>query len=284
MSVSAVIHCHRDERIVNCIDDLRRNHGNHEVVAVLTETSQNVQRLIEGRKVKIAWAPVGNLSRSTNIGIAASTHDHIAILDSDVRCSDGYLDIVDRDLEKHMLIRTHMDFQHRNVLESLVAELRSYVYSKNVFYCPAIAFRKELKDHIGGYFFNDQVWWTEDAEIDHRIQKAGLPIHREPDAVVTHDPESISHDLRGAYKIGRGKFAQVLYANRDTFEEKVGNVLKHILSGESVVALLELARQKSVSTALYSVVWQTIYLLGYHRERIGHLLHTQNSGPFVMKD
>lgn len=273
MSVSAVIHCHQDERIARCIDDLHHNDGDHEIIAVLTETSQNVQRVIDGTGAKIVWAPVGNLSRSTNLGIEASTHDHIAILDSDVRCSDGYLDVVDRALDEHMLVKTNIVFEHRNLLEKIVAELRAYVYAQDVFYCPAIALRKELKNSIGGYFFNDQVWWTEDAEINHRIKKAGLPLHREPNATVIHDPVSMGYDLKSAYKIGRGKFSQVLFARRDTFEENITNIAKRLLSGESLAEFVKIGREKSLLTAGYSVIWQLVYHLGYHREKIQHQLY-----------
>lgn len=268
MSVSAIIRCHQDERILRCIDDLKQCEGNHEIVAVLTETSDRLRSVLNGTAVTTALAPVGNLSKSTNIGIEASKHDRVVILDSDLRCSEGYLDIVDNALEQHPLVKTAIRFEHRKFLERLVAEYRDYIHSLDLFYCPGAAFHKSLKDQIGGHYFNDAVWWTEDAEMNFRVKKTGLPIHREQSAILTHDAESMLYDLKGAYKIGRGKFSQVLHANRDTYEENIGSTLQRVVTGESLSRFIDLAKKKSFPTALYSILWQGMYYLGYYRERI----------------
>jgi len=272
MSVSAIIRCHQDERILRCINDLRQSNGYHEIVAVLTETSDNIRSLLHSTDITMVTAPVGNLSRSTNIGIAVSRNDRLVILDSDLRCSEGYLDVVDQALDSHPLVKTAIRFEHRTNLERMVAEYRDFIHSPDLFYCPGAAFQKSLKNHIGGHFFNDNVWWTEDSEMSFRVKKAGLPIYREKGAVLTHDPESMPYDLKGAHKIGRGKYSQVLYTNRDTFEENIGNVFRRLLSGESAAQFLRLAREKSLSTALYSIVWQAMYYSGYYRARIARWL------------
>jgi len=179
---------------------------------------------------------------------------------------------VDRDLNDHLLVKTRINFPWNDRRGKMVAQLRDYTHRQNLFYCPGIAFRKELKNLIGGHFFNDQVWWSDDAEMNHRIQKAGLPFYREEGVSLTHDPESMQHDLRGADKLGRGKFAQVMHAGRDTYEEHIIPLLKRMLSGESAANILKIAQQESIPTALYSILWQAVYLYGYHREKIRHLL------------
>lgn len=270
MAISAIIRCHEDPRVLECIETLRENETVYEVVVVLTETSQKIAALLKNiPEVKIAWASVGNLSKSSNIGIEASSCDKFAILDADVRCSGGYLDILDRDLDHYLLVKPQIIFESQKKIEGIIAKLKEYVYQSGVFYCPGIAFRKELKNHIGGYYFDDNVWWTEDAEMNYRIKKAGLPIYHEKEAVVNHAPESFQHDLKSAYKIGQGKYSQVVHTGRDTYEENIRNTLKRILNGETFKNLWDLYKHsKSLGVLIYSLIWNLFYYFGYYEAKI----------------
>lgn len=269
MSISAVFRCHEDSRIFDCIADLESNDCEHEVVAVVTETSQDVaEKLGLVPNCTVVTAPVGNLSRSSNMGIAASRYDRYVMLDCDLSIGPRYLDIIDKALDDNVLVKSRINFGFSNFPERLVAELRTYVHQQDLAYCPGLAFRHDLADKIDGHFFNDRVWWTEDAELNFRIKRAGIPLFRADNAVLCHDPEGWRHDLSGAYKIGRGKHSQVVHAGRDTFEENAMNVLRRLLSGEQFKQLLELAQKASPETAIYSMVWDLFYYLGYYRERI----------------
>lgn len=277
MTISAIIRCHEDPRVLDCIKSMEANEVDYEVVVALTETSHAVAELLRDvPKVCTVPAPVGNLSASSNIGIAVSQHDKVVLLDADLICDPGYLDALDAALEEHMLVRSNIQFAHYTPSQRLVAELRDYVYSTGVFYCPGAAFRKELSRHIGGHFFNDSVWWTEDAELNFRIEKAGLNSHLAEDAVVTHLPERLGKDLRGAHKIGMGKHSQVLFANRDTFEEGVLNTAKRLFSGKTLKDIAAIHRHTgSISTVAYSLVWTYMYYMGYYRSLIGNKLKRQ---------
>ncbi len=274
MPVSAIIRCHEDPRVVRCAETLQENSGQHEIVVVLTETSLRVADLLKDvPNVKIVWAPVGNLSKSSNIGIDASANDKVVILDANLVCSPEYLDIIDSDLDAHPLVKTKITFKVRNLIEQIAATLRNYVYQSNVFYCPGVAFTHDLKNHIGGHFFNDNVWWTEDAEMNHRIQHAGIPIYYEDRAEIIHAPESIFHDLQSAHKIGQGKYSQVVYAGRDTFEESLSKTIARLLNGKIFKSLTDLYRySKSPSVVAYSILWNMLYYLGYYRTLLKHKL------------
>lgn len=270
MAISAIIRCHEDSRVLKCIETLRQNQTAYEIVVVLTETSQKIAALLKNIPgVKIAWAPVGNLSKSSNLGIEASSYDKFAILDADIECSSGYLDILDRDLNHHLLVKPQIIFESQKRIEQTIAKLKEYVYQSGVFYCPGIAFRKELKNYIGGYYFDNNVCWTEDSEMDYRIKKAGLSIYYEEEGAVIHSSEGLRHDLKSAYKIGQGKYSQILYTNRDTNEENIRNTLKRLVNGETFRYFADLYRySKSLRVVIYSAIWNLFYYLGYYMAKI----------------
>ncbi|MDD4351805.1 MAG: glycosyltransferase [Candidatus Gracilibacteria bacterium] len=277
MPVSAIIRCHRDHRIFDCIADLDNNSETHELIAVLTNDSLELAaELRESRKdVKLLFAPYNNLSRSTNIGIEASKNDKLLILDSDLRCSQNALDKLDVLLEKYEIVKSKLEFNWNSFSEKLVSELRAFIHSlpENC-YCPGLALRKDIKEVMGGHFFNDKVWWTEDAEFNFRRQQAGVDYYRTNEVIFTHLPENMPHDLNGAYKIGRGKYSQVLFAGRNTFEEELHNIFKKFFKGQIFQEYAKLLVEKGLAVSMYSLLWDLSYYLGYYRERLQRRKHS----------
>jgi glycosyltransferase involved in cell wall biosynthesis len=266
MAISAIIRCHLDDRVCDLVEALRGPGLEYEIVVVLTEASDALRDRLLGRdRVKVCRAPAGNLSMSTNMGIEASRYDRVVILDADVRCSPDYLRHMDNALDRSALVRSDIEFAHSGFGSRLVADLRHYVYHSGVFFCPGAAFRKDIKPLVGGRFFNDRVWWTEDADLNYRIKQAGLRHRFEPAARLVHAPVSVTYDLRGAVKIGAGKFSQVLYADRRSFEESPRAVLGRLLSGRTARQLADIARSKGVFVAVYFVLFSFAYYYGYYR-------------------
>lgn len=245
----------------------------YEVVVALTECSHQTAELLKGiDKVRVVPAPLNNLSASSCIGIEATQYDKVVLLDADVKCAPGYLQALDSALNDNALVRSNIQFDHNSWATRIVAEMRTYVYASGVFYCPGAALQKGVREKIGGHFFNDAVWWTEDAEMNFRIKNAGIPVHFAEDAVLRHAPEPMLRDLRGAQKIGRGKYSQVQYAGRDTFEEGVWNTLQRVLTGESFKRLADIAQQKGPDVAVYNLGWNFMYYLGYYRSLLENSL------------
>ena len=273
MPISAVIRCHEDPEIKECISSLLNCDQSHEIVAVLTETSRQIGDLIKKMpQTKIVWAPVGNLSVSSNLGIESSSNDRVVILDSDLTFSNRYLDVIDTALDNNALVKSAITFQSTNYLEHIIGTLRQSVYDSGVFYCPGVAFRKDVKEKIGDHFFNDRVWWTEDAELNFRIKMAGIPIYYEPNALVIHQPVGIKHDLNAAYKIGQGKYSQVLYAQRKTYEEGLLNTARRIISGKTINSMVDLyKRTNSLGIVSYDAIWSFLYYTGYYKALVQNI-------------
>jgi cellulose synthase/poly-beta-1,6-N-acetylglucosamine synthase-like glycosyltransferase len=131
-----------------------------------------------------------------------------------------------------------------------------------------MGFRRELKDYVGGYYFNENVYWTEDAELTFRIHKTTLSIKRREDAIVVHDPESLPYDLKGAFKIGSGKFSQLVHAGRSWQEESIVTGFKHLLGGKTLRECVQIAQTKSVATAIYALIWKVFYYAGHWYKRL----------------
>ena len=271
MSVSVIIPCHKDTRIFRCIESLGTPSCSYEIIVILTESSKVlVPKLSLIPNVVIAWAPVGNLARSLNIGFEASKNECILILNADVTCSPGYINTMYAALETRVLAKATIRHMYRTHFERVVGQLRDFVHSMEVFYGPTVAFRRDLLSNIGGHLFNDRVWWSEDGELSHRISNAGLRIERITDAEVVHEPEGIWHDLKGAFRIGRGKFAQILYAGRSRSDESLWLAALRIANGKTLGNYMETWKKTNLTTTLYAVLWDIVFYAGYWKERITH--------------
>lgn len=68
-----------------------------------------------------------------------------------------------------------------------------------------MAFRKNIVDQIDGYYFDEQINWTEDYDFDARVRKANLSIGYDDSARVVHPALSLYGDLKSSYNYGKGQ-------------------------------------------------------------------------------
>ena len=121
---------------------------------------------------------------------------------------------------------------------------------------------------IGGFLFNEAVPWAEDAELNCRIQKAGISLAFVKDAFVYHAPTSVFHDLRAAFRIGMGKRVSVERAGRFP-DEDILFVFKKLLTGDSIRNLLTITAYKGAIVGSYSILWNLFYHAGYLFQKYG---------------
>ena len=165
--------------------------------------------------------------------------------------------------------RIHFHYDDKKPLTKLVANARDFINSSPTrAFTPGLALNKDIKESLGGHFFNEQVRWAEDSEFSYRLHKNGLNFVYIPDATINHPPVSLKHDLRGAFLIGLSKRRAVDFGIREGNED-LTPTFRRIVSGESFQRKREVLEQKDLSTAAYLTLWDLFYNLGYNLRRLG---------------
>lgn len=258
MKLSIIIKCSDDERIFRCLKSIDED---VEVVVAMTP-NKKLENRFKQMGIKYCITPKGNLSVTSNAGIRLATHDKFIIMDSDSVFKKRCIRKLNEKLESNLVVRPRIVFlmQKNSLLSQVLANGRDFENRKElVAYTPGLGLRKELTKHIGRFFFQEKVCWSEDSELDNRIKEAKIPICEVPEAVVYHDPVTLRHELRGAFQFGVGKRQAVVFSG----EEGV-SLLKNFLQGNQLKYGLALFREKGILTVLYMVVWKFFYNLGYY--------------------
>lgn len=262
MKLSVIIKCSNDERIFRCLKSI-----DEEVEIIIAMTpNKRLERIFSKMKIKHCITPRGNLSVTSNAGIEMATHDVFILMDSDSVFEKGCLRQIYEKLRTNLVVKPKIIFLARkgSLLSQILASGRDYENRKElVAYTPGLGLSKKLARHIGGYFFQEKVCWSEDSELDNRIKKAKIPIYDLSEATLYHDPVTLKHELRGAFQFGVGKRQAVIFSH----EEGV-NFLKSMLSGGKFKYICDLSRTKGGLTVLYMTVWKFFYYLGYYYQTI----------------
>jgi GT2 family glycosyltransferase len=209
VDLSVVITCRDDRRIV---DAVRSVDVDAEIVIVLNGSPARFAvglRRELGERVRIESLPRPNRARSVERGIAAASCDRILLMDADCRFASGSVAAMLRAFERGS--PGEEIYKGRLVYESgatrasaLVARSRAQRNLRLSAYKPALAFSRQLSPRLGGYFFDPRLIWKSDAELDHRIRRAGLRIVPVDDCVVRHAALTLRSDLYSSFHYGVG--------------------------------------------------------------------------------
>jgi glycosyltransferase involved in cell wall biosynthesis len=266
MELSVVIRCKDDERVFDCINSIDED---VEIIVVLNENDIFKHKL-EQMGVSCCVSPPENLSTVSNIGFLAAKADKVIITDSDTIFYPGCIKKMDDALNDHKVVRAKLLFRSCKDIRfsDIVSEARDFVNSLPLVYTPGIAVRKDILPEVGGFLFNENVPFAVDADLNYRINKAGLDVSFLSDAIIQHDCEVLKHDLKAARRIGRGcrKSAESLgkyYNNSD--ENAIGKYLK----GVKTRHYPDLIRDKGIKVFLYQIVWDFNFYFGYNCQRLG---------------
>lgn len=266
---SIVIKCCQDYRIFSCLNSIDID---CEIIVSLAGNGDLLEKEIRNkyRNVRIVEAPKGNLGLSTNLGIHASSGNALVIMDSDARFKQGTLAKIAKHLRNHLVVKPRIIYESLAVVtgSKMVAITRQQFNDSEVrALTPGLAFRKEVSDYIGGYYFDESVCFTEDAALDWRIRRAGIPIRFVPEAIVYHAPTSVWHDLRAGYRMGYGYCQAIKFAGR-VKDRSMSSMVSQLITGRWLIAYREYIKRNGLCAASYQVFWNLCYHFGFLSESL----------------
>ncbi len=133
----------------------------------------------------------------------------------------------------------------------------------DVIFTPGIGLKKEILPLIEGYYFNEKVPFGVDAELDFRIKNKSISYKILNSAIVYHEPEKLTHDLKAAFRIGKGcKIGILLLSRNRQFSDKMIE-----LKAVKKSMYKNIIRRKGIFVFLYQLVWDFFYQLGWKCER-----------------
>lgn len=265
--VTVVIASSEDEAVFDCIDSVN---GEAKVVVSLTPYASIENRLLR-LNIPFVVVPRGNLGVTFNRGIELAETNKVIIMTADVVFTPGAIAKLTAGLDQYDACKARLLFQYNGAqpLSRVVASARDFINSSPTrVFTPGLALSKDIKDRMGGQFFNEQVRWAEDSEFSYRFYKNGLRFGYIEDAVVEHPSVSVRHDLTGAFLIGLSKRRAVDLGIREG-DEDIIPTLKRVLSGETLRRRRKLYQEKGIDTLLYMLVWDLFYNSGYNLRKLG---------------
>jgi len=248
LPVSIVIPCADDTRIKNCLASIDEK---VETIVVFNGATKEVKKIVKNHNVKIVEIPERNLAKALNAGIAKSKNKKIIFMDSDCRFEKGAIRKLYEGLTNYSVVKGKVVFESNSYMSGIIANVRDYSYYDTPKpYNPFLGINKDIKKLIGNYFFDSDIHWTEDADLNTRLKNADIKVNYLFNARVFHPPLSLTHDLRSAFRYGIGKRIRVEFGKTDgmgTHYTKVSDVIN----------------KKGLSAGIYYFVWNIFYSLGY---------------------
>lgn len=270
LPITVVIPVSSDKRIVRCIDSVDEN---VEIIVVLNNnpTMEVVDAVRMNKRCKIITMDEKgcNLARVFNEGIKSATYEKVMLMNSDCIFQPGLIGEAAKQLDCYDVVKARVVFGYANYAQYLVSRCRYLFHhifdgGKNL-YGPGLSFRKGISSMIGGYFFDERMGWGEDGELSNRINFSSLNILILNQNIL-HEKEGMAHDLKIAYKIGRGSGIK----NREN-GVSVGNALvadfMHISTDYK--RQFGLARKHGgLAIAGYLLFWKIIFHVGFYKEML----------------
>lgn len=262
LDLTIIIPCATDIKINDCIQSIYETCiDDVEILVSLNGASKDVKEILKNfQHVKICEVKEANLSKAYNNGIKHASRNNILLMDSDCIFVKNTIKLLYDGLKYAKLSKGLVVFRSNNLTSKIIAKVREYTTTDFISaYSPPLAFSKDIKSLIGGYYFDERIPWSEDSEFNYRVQKAGIKIHYNPKAVIYHAPISISQDIRSGFKYGRGK----------RISEELGllprtNYFDISTHAKKFVKTYAVFRTKGLLPALYYFfIWRPINRLGY---------------------
>lgn len=276
MNISIVIICRDDPHIFETIDSIDTDVP----IIVSLVSNKELEAGLQARGVEIIGSPPGNCSISYNRGLRAIRTDRVFVVDSDCTLAPQCLTFINEGLDKNSIVRAKVNYEFSQQLfwSEPIAQFRDIINNSPPVpaYMPGLGFHMDIVSALGGYFFDERLFWASDSELSKRVKRAGLQVTQLPDAIISHAPVSLSHELFSGFKHGMGTRAQVKlnlrppYENPDwLFKRFLGWLLRRPAQHRKMSAKL--------SVRLTSFVWMLAFYVGYYRvffrnaEKIGTL-------------
>lgn len=264
---SIAIKCANDPRIVRCLDSI--DDPTVAINAVITP-SPVVQALLEVREIPYTLTEYGNIAKSAELSVEQAAHDNVIVMDSDVYFAPGAIGRLRQALTTSTVAKPRLVFSDTGSrISYIIADSRRSFNARPDFATnPGLAIRRqELAEKCRGYVFNPNVRWTEDADLNFRMLEAGVGLTYVPDAILHHDPVSLSHELKCAFLYGVGKRLSVENTPGRTADEELGIVLRNLKQSFGFEGASHTIQDHGLDTVALGVVWRGLYLAGYHAQK-----------------
>jgi glycosyltransferase involved in cell wall biosynthesis len=208
VKLTVVIPCRDDPRVVDCV---RSVDADAEVLIVLNGSPPAFRAALGDElagRARIETLPRPNLSHALEHGIAAASCDRVLLMDSDCVFEPGSLAAIDAAFAAGApddeVYKGRIGFDAGSTWASaVIARSRAQRCSVGA-YKPPLAFSRQLRARLGGYFFDARLPWKEDADFAHRIDRAGIRIVSVDGCMIHHAPLSVATDLRSSFRYGIG--------------------------------------------------------------------------------
>lgn len=228
MDLTLVVVCRDDPRVFNLLDS--RDIDVPTIVSIVP--NQRLESRLEERGVTVIRSIPGNVSVSYNRGIIAARTSRVFLVDSDCTLNPGCLELISRLLDDAFIARAFVKFESSPsvFLSQYTARMRHSHNNRTPIpaYTPGLALRKEVATRLGGYYFDERIFWACDSEFGHRVSKARIQIAYSSEAVITHSPISLYHEMRSAFRLGMGNREQVRFGLRLSYEGPIA-LFKHAI-------------------------------------------------------
>jgi hypothetical protein len=216
--LSVVIICCDDERVLDAIASINPS------ISIIVSLVPNplLEKQITKAGATVILSQRGNYSISCNRGLNAVETNFAFIIDSDCIVDSGCLSQITEALKYSPLARAHVRFlENKEVFASkTLSKWYSDVNNRIPIraYTPGLGMRLNIKPRLGGYFFNEGIFWSGDSEFSYRVQQNGLDVAYCQEAVISHAAISLPHFINSGYKLGKGSHAQVKLGLRTPYE------------------------------------------------------------------
>lgn len=226
-----------------------------EVIVVLNGATEEVKNIVNEFEqndcfyLRTLQIPERNLSKSRNIGIENATYDKVVFYDSDCTIIPGSLGKFYSFLNKYLLVDGEVFFK-KDTFQSKIISYTREMGIPGYALCPAIGVNKKIKPLVGNYYFDNDIQWIEDSELNIRATKAKIKVGEITSITCIHDNLTFKQDLKSAYRYGYGvriAARKNLHKHRPTAN---WNLIKPIM------------KQNFIS-GMYYVIWNIVYCIGY---------------------
>lgn len=260
LKLSIIIPCADDIRIKSCIESVDEN---VEIVVVLNGASSEVNKIVDNYKLKVIRIKERNLAKALDIGIEKSRYESVILIDSDCRFEKGAIRKLYEGLRRYHIAKGKVVFESDSFVSGLIAKVRDYTnYDTPKPYNPFLGIKKSVKKYIGNYYFDSDIHWTEDADLNSRLTKAQIKVNYVFSSKVFHPPLTLRHDLRSSFRYGVGKKIRV--------EKKISSGI-----GSHFGKVFDMISKKGLGAGFYYFVWNWFYVAGYFYQTIRDPYHTR---------
>lgn len=274
-SISIIIPVRDDKAIAKCIRSI--DEPDAEILIVLNGSSRQFEKYVDlltrgdkrTRVLKIKGASIG---MARNDGCFSAKSNKLIMMDSDCVFQPNSIRLLKETLNNGDVAKGEVRYEHTGFQTKVVGRARE-VHSSDVrnAYTPMLAFRKSIRDKVGGYYFSPAIPWTEDHELAQRIQKNRIKVIAVRGAFCQHRPTTISRDLRSAINYGIGYQRGIamgltepsfLYGGAAKLSKSIWLDLKRFLCLPTY--FISILREAGVIVALYMCVWIITFSLSYN--------------------